>query len=33
MNSISLKTKELLRYYCGYLGNLDTIATGFVGDS
>ena len=30
MDSIRLKTKELLTYYCGYHGNLGTIATRYV---
>ena len=33
MNPIPLKTEELLRYHCGYHGNLGTIATEYVGDA
>ena len=33
MDSIGLKTKELLTYYCGYHGNLVTIAMRYVADS
>ena len=31
INSVALKTKELLRYHCGYHGNIVTIATGKLG--
>ena len=33
MNLIALKTKELLRYHCGYHGNIVTSATGHLGDA
>ena len=33
MDSIRLKTKELLRYYCGCHGNLAIIATRYVADA
>ena len=33
MSLILLKTKELLRYHCGYHGNIITIATGYLGDA
>ena len=33
MDSIQLKTKELLMYHCGYYGNLVTIATRYVADA
>ena len=33
MNTIQLKTKELLTYYCGCHGNLVTIATRCVADA
>ena len=33
MDSIQLKTKELLTYHCGYHGNLVTIATRYVADA
>ena len=33
MDSIQLKTKELLTYYCGCHGNLVTIATRYVADA
>ena len=32
MDSIRLKTKELLTYHCGCYGNLVTIATMYVAD-
>ena len=33
MDLIWHKTKELLTYYCGYHGNLVTIATRYVADA
>ena len=33
MDSIWLKAKELLTYYCGCHGNLVTIATSYVADA
>ena len=33
MDSIRLKTKELLTYYCGCHGNLVTIATRYAADA
>ena len=33
MDSIQLKTKELLTYCCGCHGNLVTIATRYVADA
>ena len=30
INSIHLKTKELLRYYCSFHGNLVTVAMKYV---
>ena len=33
MNSIWLKTKELLRFYSGYHGELVSIATKYVADA
>ena len=33
MDSIRLKTKELLMYHCGCYGNLVTIATLYVADA
>ena len=33
MDSIRLKTKELVTYYCGCHGNLVTIATRYVVDA
>ena len=33
IKSIQLKTKELLTYFCGYHGNLVTIATRYVADA
>ena len=33
VNSIQLKTKELLMYHCGCHGNLATIATRYVDDA
>ena len=33
MDSIGLKTKELLTYYCGCHGNLVTIAMRYVADA
>ena len=33
MDSIRLKTKELLTYYCGRHGNLGTIAMRYVADA
>ena len=33
INSITIKTKELLRYHCGYHGKIVTIATGHSGDA
>ena len=33
MDSIQLKTKELLTYHCGCHGNLVTIATRYVADA
>ena len=33
MDSIRLKTKELLTYYCGCHGNLVTLATRFDPDA
>ena len=32
MNLIDLKTKELLRYYCSFLGNLVAVAMKYVAD-
>ena len=33
MISIGLRTKELLRHYCRYHGNLVTIATRYVANA
>ena len=33
IDSIQLKTKELLMYHCGCYGNLITIATLYVADA
>ena len=33
IKSIQLETKELLTYFCGYHGNLVTIATRYVADA
>ena len=33
IDSIQLKTKELLTYYCGCHGNLVNIATRYVADA
>ena len=33
VDSIRLKTKELLTYHCGFHGNLITIITRYVADA